>query len=297
MIDFPFKHRLVRDLAWVISSPPLVSGNFNEVLWWDYEKCLAEYRDCFSALLALDQNPHALISHLENLKSKRLGLRFEALVSFWLSSISPNYTLLAQNIQLHEIPANTQSRTIGEIDFIIEDRHSGDIIHLEVAVKFYLGTAPFDDPYRWFGTNLNDQLGRKIEHLKQHQTQLSIKHPTQMPRPIHQRHCLVKGRLFYPMDENIAPQGVSANHLRARWLYQQESSGSEALIPLQKSEWLSKFTNEDIQKHKTQKQFTPLDRPQCYVSIEQDTDATSKERERVFCLPESFQFPSASSDK
>jgi len=280
-----FKNRLVRDLAWVIASPPLVSGSFTQTHWWDNKECLNEFDDCLTALLALDKNPEPLLIHINEVKCCRLGLRFEAFISFWLSSVSPNYKLLAQNIQLNEF-VDGQKRTIGEVDFIIEELKSGKIIHLEVAVKFYLGTAPYTDLYRWFGTNLNDQLGRKLDHLKQHQTQLLINYSDKISYSIDERHCIIKGRLFYPEDQKTAPKGIAKNHLRGRYLFQQEDSIPSKLILLEKMEWLAEFTPKDISGHTIQNDFSKSKRSHCYAEIINNT-----EFQRIFCLPKTFQFP------
>jgi len=293
-----FKHRCVRDLAWVIASPPLVSGVISrdggETRWWDHATCLREFADCLPMLQVLDQNPQKLMDHLDSIKSKRLGLRFEGFVSFWFSSISPNFRLLAQNIQLNEIAGDTRSRTIGEIDFIIKELKSNKIIHLEVAVKFYLGTSSFTDPYRWFGTNTHDQLGKKIDHLKYHQTQLSLHHSEQLPYLIDERHCMMKGRLFYPTsanEENQSPHGVAKNHLRGRYLFHGDSVTFNALVPLEKSHWLAELVDKDMTpldvKHRVQLE----ERARCYAVIGQNTEGIKEETERLFCLPETFVFP------
>jgi len=66
-------------------------------------------------------------------------------------------------------------------------------------VKFYLGSTPYEDSYRWFGTNTKDQLGKKIDHLKNHQTQLSKKYPEKLkkyfPKEINRQHCIIKGNM------------------------------------------------------------------------------------------------------
>jgi len=178
-----FKHREVRDLVWVILSPPLVSGNsFNgtpkETHWWSYDDCISEFEDCLPMITQLDEDPKPLIHYLSTLKHKRLGSIFEGLISYWLT-ISPNYQELHQNIQIIE-----NNHTFGEIDFIILEKATQEVIHLEVAVKFYLGCAPYNDPYRWFGTNTKDQLGKKIDHLNLHQTQLSSKYPKELQKHI-----------------------------------------------------------------------------------------------------------------
>ena len=305
-MNYSFTHRCVRDLAWVMASPPLVSGIFeNEgyrAHWWSHDKCLQEYVDCLPGLQSLDKNPQALIDHLERIKSKRLGLRFEGLVSFWLSSISPNFKLLAQNIQLNEIAGDTRSRTIGEVDFIIREVKTEKVIHLEVAVKFYLGTAPFENAYCWFGTNTQDQLGRKVDHLQQHQTQLLIHHSEQVPFSIDERQCLLKGRLFYPQDtgstdvQSTAPECVTDNHLRGSYLFcnkffNERRNTSKRLVQLEKSEWLAELTHQDIIERTIQDTFEQEERASCYAVIEHNEKDENEEIERVFFLPSTFVFP------
>ena len=118
-----FSNRLVRDLAWVIASPPLLAGNYNDTHWWSHANCLTEFEVCLPALLALDKDPSPLIEHFEKLKSGRLGLRFEHFIAYWLI-ISPNYELLTQNLQIIEpivSPHKKGSHTHGELDFIIRN--------------------------------------------------------------------------------------------------------------------------------------------------------------------------------
>lgn len=293
-----FQHRCVRDLVWVIASPPLVSGSYHQTQWWGHAACLLELENCLPTLKALDKNPQPLILHLESIKSKRLGLRFEALVSFWLMFISPNFKLLAQNIQLHETHGGeTKTRTLGEMDFIIEEKSSGKVIHLEVAVKFYLGIQPFSDAYCWFGTNLNDQLGKKLDHLKQHQTQLSDKYPAQVPYTIDEKHCLIKGRLFYPMHHDKSAEGTASNHLRGRWLYYGDKSPYEALVPIMKNDWLSELSTDDLKTRDIQDSFSEDKRSKCYVALRRSATTGLKELERVFCLPPNFTFPKSCESK
>ena len=287
-----FKHRTVRDLAWVIASPPLVSGFIADVLWWNDEDCLSEFADCLIELKKLDKHPKPLVDHLANLKNKKLGSVFEGLISFWLS-ISPNYQEKLNNIQIIE-----DKHTYGELDFIIEEITSGKIIHLEVAVKFYLGSEPLADPYRWFGTTIQDQLGKKVDHLRTHQTQLTKKYPDQLKhyfnKPIDERHCIVKGRLFYPENSHRSPKNLSLadSHLRGSWSYLNDTEISNTLIKINKSHWLAEFSNEDIQasNFSSKKSQTSIDRAECYV----DTGFNAGElceKQRIFHLPQSFLFP------
>ena len=66
-------HRVVRDLAWVIASPPLVTGSFGGVIWWDESFVLAEYKACLPTLEKLDKDPTPLLGYLDrqNVKAPR----------------------------------------------------------------------------------------------------------------------------------------------------------------------------------------------------------------------------------
>ncbi len=287
-----FSHRLVRDLAWVIASPPLISGNFNDTYWWSYENCLDEFNDCLPALIDLDKNPDSLIQHFEILKSKRLGLRFEHFIAYWLM-ISPNFKLIAQNIQIIEpfvSPHKKGSHTHGEIDFIIQEVQTKKVIHLEVSVKFYLGSAPYENPYRWFGTNTNDQLGKKVDHLKQHQTQLSNNFSSYLKNIgyiIDSKQCFLKGRLFYPQGVDTPPQDITDNHLRGRWTQSQTALSEGLLFPLDKTDWLAVLSHDDLHQRSLKKGLQINEKALCYVNATQGFEET----ERVFYLPADFHFP------
>lgn len=283
-----FKSRLVRDLAWVISSPPLITGEFNDTRWWNHQDCLNEFADCLPLLKKLDKNPEPLQTHLDKIKSKRLGYRFEGLIAYWLK-ISPNYKMLLRNIQIIK-----EGHTFGEIDFIIQELKSQKTIHLEVSVKFYLGSPPYEDSYRWFGTNVQDQLGKKVEHLKTHQTQLGKKHESfleELGFKINQRHCILKGRLFYPSTVDVPPHGAASNHLRGRWVQGAEKSNSGLFYPLEKSEWLAELNHEDFDEERLQTSFSKHEWAQCYVDVVKDTSGNFCESSRIFHLPDRFKFP------
>lgn len=279
-----FSNRTVRDLAWVIASPPLVSGNINNTYWWTHIECLSEFNDCLPALKKLDSNPRALIEHLNQLKSKRLGIRFEGLVAYWLA-ISPNYQLMEKNIQLIE-----DGITFGEIDFIIQHLKSKKVIHLEVAIKFYLGSPTYENPYRWFGTNTKDQLGKKLDHLQNHQTQLSKKYKSHFNHTIDEQHCLIKGRLFYPSGIQTPPKGVTKNHLRGNWVYITDTD-MDNLLAIRKEDWLAEFEHTDICQLHNNPEKLLTDRAQCFIHTEKNSSGDYQELKRIFCLPPGFQFP------
>jgi len=95
----------------------------------------------------------------------RLGHLAEKIVSELIKA-STNYKVLYENIQLIE-----DKKTIGEIDFIIKDMNANQLIHLELAYKFYLfdpkiSSKPINN---WIGPNRNDSLNEKLAKLKNKQ--------------------------------------------------------------------------------------------------------------------------------
>ena len=250
--------------------------------------CLREFDDCLPLLQALDKDPSPLQKHFEKLKSGRLGLRFEHFIAYWLI-ISPNFEPLTQNLQIIE-KMKKGSHTHGELDFIIRNIHTNQVIHMEVAVKFYLGCEDFNDPYRWFGTNTQDQLGRKVAHLKQHQTQLSNKFDSYLKNlgyHIDKQACFLKGRLFYPQGIDTPPEGVCHNHLRGRWIQSPEESNNDLFYPLDKKDWLAELKIADLEKETITAGLSKAEKTQCYAKLTQDY----KEIDRVFYLADSFTFP------
>ncbi|MEZ5536962.1 MAG: DUF1853 family protein [Thiolinea sp.] len=275
-----FRHRCIQDLAWVIQSPPLISGDIKQTNWWTATDCEKEYQACLPALISLDHNPTVLEQKLHHAKSYRLGHYFEALTTFWLET-SPNYTLLVK-----QHPIRDKHTTLGEIDFIIRDNRSGEIIHLEVAVKFYLGHNHLCNMGNWHGPELKDRLDLKFNRLRQHQTQLSRKYPHLMPHAVDSRACLLKGRLFYPPGLKQCTTTFSApQHLRGYWQHSlpeipASAHNSQKLIHLPKKYWLAPIQN--IAQHPATPHH-PLSQAGCFALC-----SDNQEQQRLFVLPDDF---------
>ena len=159
------KTPVVRDLAWAGFAAPLLqiehlSGQkaaiSSPVLLWEgfWQETLAR----------LDHDPAPLLLHLEQRRGKRLGLYFESLWHFLLGE-DPQTEVLATNLPVHE-----NGRTVGEFDCLYYCARREQSIHLELAVKYYLGN-PADGT--WLGPGCNDHLDRKLDHLLQQQIRLS----------------------------------------------------------------------------------------------------------------------------
>lgn len=92
----------------------------------------------------------------------RLGHLAEKIVSELIKS-SANYQILYENVQIME-----DRKTIGEIDFILQEINTKQLIHMELAYKFYLldPNISSETINNWIGPNRNDSLKEKLEKLK-----------------------------------------------------------------------------------------------------------------------------------
>lgn len=153
----------VRALAWTLSAPPLlVAEDTRHPLvasdWAAHPERLADW------LRQQDAAPAELTAWLAQGSDRRLGRQYERLWQFALDR-APGVRLLAANLPLRE-----GERTLGELDLLVADDEG--IHHLELAVKFYLGEGASAAP-RWLGPGGEDQLARKLAHLRERQLPLS----------------------------------------------------------------------------------------------------------------------------
>jgi hypothetical protein len=146
-------------------------------------------------LEGLDKTPGELQRYLDSRRDKRLGAYFEALVAFWLLH-HPRLELLAQNVQIFH-----EGRTLGELDFLLRD--GTEVVHLEVALKYYLGVCDEQRAY-WVGPALRDRLDLKLAKLIDKQARLSSEETCRAQLragglPLPTRQCIfLKGMLFSP---------------------------------------------------------------------------------------------------
>lgn len=103
----------------------------------------------------------------------RLGKRIEQFVSHELKQHN-NIELLAENIQIRK-----DKITIGELDAIIKQNR--EVIHLEIAYKFYLfdSSVGQSEIESWIGPNRKDSLVEKLDKLKTKQLPLLYNPETQ----------------------------------------------------------------------------------------------------------------------
>lgn len=211
-----FKHSLVRQLAFCIASPNILT-QIPEDLRLQHTFALHNdqywhmlYQRYEPRLQQLDLQPQPLIDFLARLKSTRLGLRFEYLLWFWLQDQSYHpYQLLGHSIQ--KIEGTT---TLGELDFLLFNQQTQEIEHWEVALKYYLGEGLLGLT-QWFGLNRQDTLQRKLQHFTDRQFQFVEANSYKIQR----KFAIIKGQLYLPSyhKENQLPTWLNPSRRIGVW--------------------------------------------------------------------------------
>jgi len=276
-----YNHKLINDLTWSIASPSLVENTlFDHPLILNSAWGQQQVQSREQALLSEDRNPANIQQYFSSKPDFRLGHYFENLVAYWFQ-IHPDYEILEKNKLIHSTEDN---RTLGEIDLLLNDLPNHRIIHLEVAVKFYLNVKYKEQEY-WFGTNLNDRLDLKQQRLINHQINISDLDTEYL---VDEKHILLKGRLFSYSptltDNNIWMTVSDFTRLQdqhSQWLL------------LEKPYWLSEieqanvhFIDSDIlSKSKLEEIINHLDsHPRCIAQLQD-----KQEIRRLFICPDNWQ--------
>ena len=213
-----YKNHIVNDLAWAISSPPLLVIPDAACSWFGHSQYSDFYQASHTWLQQVDKQPQQIQQLIESEKDKRLGNYFESLWACWIEA-SVRYEMVARNLQIIE-----NGRTLGELDFIVKDRLTDTTQHWEVAVKFYLGVGDTRNHSNWYGPAKKDRLDLKVEHLLHHQTKICERQATRKildAKNISIDACAVilKGRLFYEAlkEPVIPPEHACFEHCKSRW--------------------------------------------------------------------------------
>lgn len=205
------------ELEWAWNHPPLwVSQKRPPLLSFLHETKLD------SAWLARAES--ACHRRLGEAKTRRLGERFEAHF-FSLLETHPEVSEIRTNIPIGT-HGKVNGKTAGEVDCIVRlNSRPKDLLHLEIAVKFYLCVKPggSENTMNFMGPALKDSLYRKIHRLETHQ--LSVLKGTEFEHA--RSEAWMTGILFYPVtpnreiDENAkTPKSLNPNHSRGVWVHE-----------------------------------------------------------------------------
>ncbi|MFT6791383.1 MAG: hypothetical protein ACJA04_000585 [Cellvibrionaceae bacterium] len=274
------KRRALRDLLWILNQPAPFSkipGIDAAVLSLDF---LAESDR--ARLEKTAETAQMLSTHMAKPRSNRLGIYFEALLSFYFqhcqmleeskqeSSPKNNmarYRLHAQNLQVYDL-----QRTLGAFDFIVTDKKTNKNYHLEAALKFYLGydnalptinnNLPCYNWHQWVGPKQNDTLAIKLNHLFQHQLHLSKTHEGKqalseldIDASAIQRRLWYCGYFYFPFSTTIdTPKYAHITGPKHYWIKLSElgllkqwiTKNRSILCFLPRAYWLSSVTKEEM---------------------------------------------------
>lgn len=301
-----YNNPLVRDLAWTIGSPPLLTANPEALLrnkhqiqtpafcyWPETSWFETQLNDYIPILKKLDKNPDQLQESLARRKSPRLGIYFEALLTYWLST-NNRYTLLHHNLPIREKnQTNGAEITVGEFDFIVYDQHTQKTLHWEVAIKYYLGFGDVEQPWQWFGPNKKDRLDLKLKHLLNKQIQLSA-HPTSKKQlhslgiHIDETWVILKGYLFYPWHSHKNyPVFLSSSHLKGHWqqaIFFEKYEDTTQWKKLDRKHWLCPRGNWNLHQNVNNSSYTrPKYNAEYYFNVK-----NKMENQRRFIVPENW---------
>lgn len=241
-----YRNQAVADLDWILRSGTLVDlpcaglGDPEEADW--ISRFHVEDLDWIQAL----DNHATEISRLAD-REKLLGRRFEALVRFWLEHCG-RYELLGCHVPLRQ-----GDRTLGELDFVFRERHSGRLVHLEVACKYYLHAGGSSGWESWKGLRREDTLERKIQLLRE-QTNRDLT-PYLRGKPWYDQgervfsRVLLRGYFFFPagrLGQLPAPvcagRAFSAGwYLRRSELHSLAGGGGKWVV-LTRNRWIGQWT-------------------------------------------------------
>ncbi len=173
----------------------------------------------------------------------RLGHYAERLVEFWLAR-HPGIRLIAARRAVRR-----DGRDLGDLDVVFA-QNDGPPIHWELAVKLFLRARDEAAWDAWIGPNPRDRFDRKLARVIDHQLPLGGKPAASASAGLGDvamaSAAFLKGWLFHPVDEGVAPSptGASPDHCRGWWLHHgeheppQAARSSRYLLP-DRLEWLS----------------------------------------------------------
>lgn len=263
-----FNAKWLKDLAWLLLNPPLFTCELSGFKAFTLHDNRDEIYDWLKLLDTTGNTTTQTPPQPANYR--RLGLYFEALLRFFL--IQGHHDGVCQyRLIAHNIPVHKNKITLGEMDFILES-NSGELIHLETAVKFYLycnnNNLPHMDNtppswHHWIGPNARDRLDIKLARMLNHQLILPSKTETHKalnnlniaPSRVTSQHLLC-GRLYKPLiisnleinqteHTNInLPKSTNNKTLISNWLHINEAKHllqykTYEWVILEKMDWLA----------------------------------------------------------
>ncbi len=163
----------------------------------------------------------------------------------------------AYDVILHNLPIRQEKRTLGEIDFILTDKSTDKLIHIELTYKFYIIDPDLSNPeiiepdpiHSLIGPNRRDSFFLKMGKTKN--KQFPLLHSEEAAQALHDIHidhseveqqCCFKAQLYRPYGhESVEIGTLNKECFAGYWLRYDDFNKSEFAdahyyIPT-KSEW------------------------------------------------------------
>jgi hypothetical protein len=175
----------------------------------------------------------------------RLGHQMEFVCKQLLEE-GPQYEVL-----VHNLPVREGKKTIGEIDFILREVATQQIIHIELTYKFYIINPEISEPiHQLMGPNKRDMFFTKMEKIKKAQFPLLHSKPGRLALAeiaidhtnITHEACY-KAQLFEPYASQLLsirplnPNCIVGYWLRLKDLQTDAFKNNQFYIPY-KSQWV-----------------------------------------------------------
>lgn len=231
--------QLLKDLNWLVTSRCLIQADLPE-FQGHLIQCLGDFVDDLSLkkwLSSMEDNPIILQEYFNSEEQLIVGKYYERLISFFFEHY-PQFDVLFKGKQIF-----VEQRTIGELDFIIKDNLSQKVIHIEAAVKYYMGYKNVGKHDLWIGPNGLDTLQKKIRKLDKQLLLSDV-----LDFKIDQRIALMGGYFFKHWKSTHWPYFYENRDGEGIWMYEDEmndclnSKAYYSIIP--KSNWLSFYIGE-----------------------------------------------------
>ncbi len=150
----------------------------------------------------------------------RLGHQMEVVFKNLISS-SKAYTIVFSNLLIDEGKIR-----LGELDFILREERTEQLVHVELAYKFYIIHPEISEPiYRLMGPNKRDMFYTKLDKLKDKQFPLLF-HKSLAPYwetanidPITiAQQCCFKAQLFAPYGKTTSIRPLNTKCIAGTWI-------------------------------------------------------------------------------
>jgi len=151
----------------------------------------------------------------------RLGHKMEHIFKQCLAS-QQHYKFLYSNIKIKK-----EKITLGEIDFLVENTHTNQIVHVELTYKFYIIDTDITEPiHQLMGPNKRDLFLTKMEKIKNNQLPLifseegtSALHTLGIERSKIIQEVCYKAQLFRPYgDSKITISPLNQECITGFWI-------------------------------------------------------------------------------